>query len=275
MQRIPVPNRLTKSGLAHLLMNYNAEKYYGNPDSYKRWLAKHFTVDQLMLKVKQHNMSIDKDGNSIDPHRYDLQLIRYIERVAEFLNLTEDEYKLFTGMLHLHGVRLRTGACLDDVELRVAIYQTKSLTRSGIAGIREMVGSKPKAFDYPQHGGDPMYKIIQRFHGFESEYFETVDKLEALEIVKEDIEKEFGAKKLKRLEQTYIKHCDKLLEKINLLFRAQVQPRIVCYVVANTLPIATELPREDRTAIQRAIKAGILERQDGKYVKAGSDPNPY
>ena len=263
MNKITLPDRATKLQLSILLLNAQSAmaRAMTPTEENAKWKAKHSGKDELLKEIKLHNLSIDENGNETDPYRFNNRVNAYCRRVMERFNFTDEPTRaLQNESLNFFSEWL---GLLEEAEVGAAIAKAKAMFRRLLPELLERQ-QEPRSFfsdKYTWQRHDPITKLKLR----DEEFIECEKLLAALwQGIGDCYDQEEALEKAIRARMAILKE-DTEKQQDSLKYN-----RIVFHALCEQygISIAAEMTREERSALQMAVRDGILVRKDHNYCKA-------
>jgi len=262
MNKITLPQKATKLQLAILLLNaQSAMTRAMNPtEENAKWKASHSGKDELLKEVKAYNLSIDENGSEADRYRFNAIVIRYCVRLQEYFNLSDEMSRLLQK--ESVGFFAEWHDILEESEIPEAMAKAKAMFRRLLPKIIGMDKERRSFFhlEYTRKLHDPIQKLRLR----DEEYIQCEKLLSALwKGVGDTFDEE------EALEKAIQKRMSVLWAETERQQASLKYGRIVFYALCEQfgVSIASEMTREERNALQRAVRDGVLVRKQHSYCK--------
>lgn len=265
-QPVSIPKKATKYELALLLILTKAQNSGDRilSQSHREqkarqdaeYIGKHNTLPGILAEIKKYNLSLD--GNN--PYRYNAVVNAYAGRVGEFFNLSTDARRkldTFSRDFYSHY----TAGLLEEQDVKPAIRRLKSQLRKLLPALialpcRSYFWHKSRSTNYLAKHQELQSEYEQCSNLLDSvvKYFATAvyDECEAME---------------KKLRERMRELCDKSATLARLY---AIGP--MAYAVAeasNGISSQSEMTRDERNQVQRAIAEGLIVRKESTYELAG------
>ena len=262
MKRITLPDRATKLQLAILLLNAQSTLARAMTPSEEnaKWKASHSGKDELLKEVKLHNVSIDEQGNEADPYRYNSVINSYCIRIMEHFNFSDEMTR--SMQKESCGFFAEWLGVLDESEIPAAMAKAKAMFRRLLPTLITSQQECESFFriDYTRKLHDPIQKLRLR----DEEYIQCEKLLAALwQGVSNTYDQE------EALELAVKKRMEVLRLETEKQQASLNYGRIVFHALCEQfgVSIASEMTSEERNALQRAVRDGVLIRKEHSYSK--------
>ena len=263
MKKITLPDRATKLQIAILLLNAQSAMARAMTPSEEnaKWNASHSGKDELLKEVKLYNLSIDEQGNEADPYRFNAVINSYCIRIMEHFNFSDETTR--SMQKESCGFFAEWLDVLDESEIPAAMAKAKSMFRRLLPALISSQQECKSFFriEYTKKLHDPIQKLRLR----DEEFLQCENLLAALWAGVGDTYDEEEA-------------LDKAIQKRISVLKSETEKQqaslkyghLVFHALCEQfgISIASEMTREERNAIQMAIRDGILIRKGTYYCKS-------